>query len=234
MRTIPFLLVMSLLAGLHCSTHRLHEYRLNDTTVAARTFPPPRANVYTHFNVHFDLSNPVETALSLGSTIAKEGQAARARARLDSAMAMVDIPLLIEEEVLFSSSELLQFRPVNEVELADFVFNIDIKGYGIDAHGWDAGTYFVVDTHVELVDNENQRRVWRTHMEEKEPLAPRMFGLGHSAENILDAMALSKLTVEEIAAGLENLAGFTAQTIAKKLYRDYQKSREKASTNNGS
>ncbi len=69
-RMIAFVLV-SVLAGLNCSSHRLHEYKLEDTTVAARTFPPPRANVYTNFVVHFDLSNPVGTALSLGSTIAK-------------------------------------------------------------------------------------------------------------------------------------------------------------------
>ncbi len=63
-------------------------------------------------------------------------------------------------------------------------------------------------------------------MEAKEPLSPRIFGISRSVENVMDAMALSKLTVDEMATGMDYLAHFSAEVIAKKLYKDYVKSRD--------
>jgi hypothetical protein len=162
----------------------------------------------------------------VGTTIAKESQASEARARLDSAMMMVDVPAIIEEEMLFRSAELLNFRPVNEVKLADFVFNVRMEKYGIDAKSWDVGTFFVIESKIELVDNHTQERIWKRSVAAREPLSPRMFGVSSSIENVMDAVALSELTVEEMAAGMEYLADFTAELLAEKLYNDYVRSRD--------
>ena len=215
--SLPFLLA--------CSSNKLAQYELKDADIAAQTFMPPRANVFTDLGFNIDPKNIVSSAISVGTTIAREAQAVKARARLDSAMSLVDVPAIIEEEVLMQAAEMLNFRPVNEVDAADFVFNVDMKRYGIDASGWDVGTYFVVDSRVELIDNAEHRRIWRGHVQTREPLSSRIFGLAYPVENVLDAVALSQLSVEEMAAGLEYLANFTADRIAEKLYRDFIKSR---------
>jgi hypothetical protein len=223
---VVFLLFLVALFLGACSSNKLVEYDLREADIAARTFMPPRANVFTDANLNINPHDLVGTAISVGTTIARESEASKARARLDSAMTMVDVPAIIEEEVLFRAAELLNFRPVNEVKAADYVFNVRMERYGIDARSWDAGTFFVVKAKVELIDNKLQRRIWKRGMEAKEPLSPRIFGISTPIENVLDAVALSNLTVEEMSAGMEYLANFTADLIAEKLYNDYVKSRD--------
>lgn len=225
-RLMSVLLGVAMLLAAGCSSNKLVEYDLRDSNIAARTFMPPRANVFTNFDLSFDPHNIAGAAIKIGTTIARESQAAKARARLDSAMTMVNVPAIIEEEVLLQAAEMLNFRPVNEVEAADFVFNVDMQKYGIDAQSWDGGTFFVIDAKVELIDAKLQRRVWKGHVDAHEPLSPGIFGLGGSIGNVLDAMALSELSVEEMAIGMEHLANFSAGLVAEKLYRDYVKSRE--------
>ncbi len=208
-----------------CSSNKLREYDLRESDIAARTFTPPRAGISTGGEVYIDKKDPIGTILSVGGTIAKEIEAAKARARLDSAMTLVEIPAIIEEEVLFKAAELLNSRPINEVKAADFVLNFDFKEYGIDAESWVGGVRFVIDVKTELIDQKRGRRIWKKHINEREAVSPTLFGLG-SVNKVIDAVALSKLSVEEMAAGLENLAHYTADRIARQLYNDFVKSRK--------
>jgi hypothetical protein len=226
MKNLTLVIVLFLVLLLACSSNKLAQYELRDTDIAAQTFMPPRANVFTELDLHIDTNDLIRSAIRIGTSVAKEVEAAKARARLDSAMALVDVPAIIEEEVLLQAAEMLDFRPVNEVHAADFIFTIDMKRYGIDASGWDAGTYFVVDSRVELIDNVQHRRIWKGRVKAREPLSPAIFGLNSPIENILDAVALSELSVDEMASGLEYLANFSAEMISEKLYRDFIKSRK--------
>ncbi|RPH98507.1 MAG: hypothetical protein EHM72_12770 [Calditrichaeota bacterium] len=224
-RLMHFLVIVSALLSA-CSSNKLREYDLRESNLAARSFIPPRADVQTGADVYFNTKDPIGTILSVGSTVAREVEAMKARARLDSAMMLVDIPAIVEEDVLFKAAELLNSRPVNEIDAADFLLDIDFKKHGIDAQSWAGGVDFVIDAKVNLVDQKQGRRIWKRHIEEREPLSPALFGLGPSIGNVIDAVALSKLTVEEMATGLENLAHFTADRIAHKLYDDFIKSRD--------
>ena len=223
MRTLLSLTLILTLAA--CSTNRLAHYQLRETDIAAQTFMPPNADVFTDMDLFVDPDNLIRSIVRIGTSVVREVEAEKTRARLDSAMAMVDIPALIEERVLFQAAEMLRFRPVNEVDAADFVFIVDMKRYGIDARSWDAGTYFVITARIELIDNAVHRRVWRGRVDEREPLSPVVFGLEGSIENVLDALTLSGLSVGEIATGLQYLAEYSADLIAEKLYRDYVRSR---------
>lgn len=225
MKNLLLVFVLSPALFFSCSSNKLAQYELKDANIAAQTFMPPRANVFTDFSFNIDPKDLISSAIGVGTTIAREAQAVKARARLDSAMMRVDVPAIIEEEVLMQAADMLNFRPVNEVDAADFVFNVDMKRYGIDARGWDVGTYFVVDSRVELIDNETHRRIWKAHVQERQPLSSSIFGLAYPVENVLDAIALSQLSVEEMTIGLQYLAHFSADRIAEKLYRDFVKSR---------
>jgi len=136
MKMIRICFLLCLAVFVACSSNKLAQYELRDADIAARTYMPPRANVFTDVDVVINPNDIVRSVISVGTTVAREVQAARARARLDSAMAMVDVPAIIEEEVLFQAAEMLNFRPVNEVPAADFIFQIEMKRYGIDARGW--------------------------------------------------------------------------------------------------
>ena len=223
-RLLP-LLVTVILMFAACSSNKLREYDLRESDMAARTVTVPRPGVQSGGDIYINKQDPIGTILSVGSTVAKEIEAAKARARLDSAMAQVNIPAIVEEDVLFKAAELLNSRPINEVKAADFVLNLDFKEYGIDADSWVGGVRFVIDVKAELIDQQRGRRIWKRHIEERDAVSPSIFGLG-SVNKVIDAVALSELSVEEMAAGLENLAHYTADRIARRLYDDFIKSRK--------
>ncbi|MDZ7345454.1 MAG: hypothetical protein ONA69_01535 [candidate division KSB1 bacterium] len=220
---LVFFCAFFIVAG--CSSNKLRNYELRRTDIAARTFTPQRPQISTGGDIVIDKNNPLGTILSVGSTVVKEIEAMKARARLDSAMMKVDIPALMEEEILFKAAELLSSRPINEVEAADFVLNIDLKEYGIDAQSWWTGAHFIIDTKVELIDQKAAKRIWKKRVRSREPLTSYIFGLGE-VNKILDAAALANLTVDQMAVGLKNLAEVASDEIARKLYDDFIKSRK--------
>ena len=226
MHKVVLCLFLCLTLFIACSSNRLAQYEFREADIAAQTFMPPHANVFTNLDIFIDPDDLIRSAIRLGTSVVREVEAERARARLDSAMVLVDVPAIIEEEVLLQTAEMLDYRPVNEVHSADFVFTIDLKRYGIDASSWSAGTFFIITARIELIDNEEHRRIWKGRVEAREPLSPRFFGLTNSIENVLDAIALSELSVEEMATGFEYLANFSAGLIAEKLYRDFIRSRK--------
>jgi len=70
-----------------------------------------------------------------------------------------------------------------------------------------------------LIDNVQHRRIWKGRVKAREPLSPRFFGLNYPIENVLDAVALSELSVQEMAAGLEYLANFSGSGISGQFQR---------------
>ena len=53
-----------------------------------------------------------------------------------------------------------------------------------------------------------------------------MFGLPDAAGDLINAVSLSRLTAEQIAGGLENLAVHTSDRIIHKLQHDFSKKRQ--------
>ncbi|MFC1545734.1 hypothetical protein ACFL44_03520 [Gemmatimonadota bacterium] len=224
-KTFPTLGVCLLLL-VACSSNRLARYELTQTSVAAHTVMPVSANVFTNLDLNIDPDNVIRSVIRVGTSVAREVEAERARARLDSAMAMVDVSAIIEEGVLFQAAEMMNFRPVNEVQAADFIFHIVMKRYGIDARSWNGGMNFIIDARIELIDNVEHRRIWKGRVDASEPLTSGFFGHDSTISNVLDAMALSRLSVEEISTGLAYLASYSADLITEKLYRDFIRSRK--------
>jgi hypothetical protein len=100
-----------------------------------------------------------------------------------------------------------------------------VREYGIEAKSWDAHAVFRIKAHAQLADRRQGRLIWETKFEEREPISPAIFGPHPALRNILSANALSQLSVEELAAGLEQLADFAADRITRRLQRDLYKAR---------
>ena len=215
------------LALIECgSSNRLREYDFRDFTAAAVVSAPPGPEVFTNSFIFLDKDDPIGSALRLGTTIAKEVQAGKAQARLDSAMQQVDIPERIRGRVLQRSSTYLHYDPTDDYRDSDFLFDIYIREYGIDAKSWDSRVYFKIDVKVHLIDNGTGMEIWEAHVEERKPLSQSIFGWsGSPTDNIITAVALSSLSVKEMAIGFQNLADYTADRVAQKLQEDFEKSR---------
>lgn len=65
--------------------------------------------------------------------------------------------------------------PVDRVEDADFLLEVRIVSYGIDAGAWDANAYFKIEVEALLIDLRGGRLVWETEFDETEPISPAFF-----------------------------------------------------------
>ena len=109
-----------------CGSNRLHEYDFREFTAAAIVDAPTSAGVATAPDINIDEKNPLKTILKVGTTIAKEIEAERIRARLDSATVIVDVPGRIAKNTLQKCSRYLHFKAIDNIDDADYLFDIYI------------------------------------------------------------------------------------------------------------
>ena len=63
--------------------------------------------------------------------------------------------------------------------------------------------------------------MWRTRLEETEPVSDAFIGLGPSFGNVFTAAQLARLSVDEMVVALEHLADYTAARLTAALRHDY-------------
>ena len=206
-----------------CSMNRLQGVLFREQTVSAILAYPPPPEIFTDNWTDVDFSNPVTAIIGIGTGIAKEVQVSKTSAKMDSAMQMIDIPEIVRVETLKRGADYLHYRSTEDIEDSDYLFDIEIEHYGIDAKSWTASVHFKLDAKVTLLDNRKTREVWRSCFNEKIPVSGEIFGLPGAAGNIINAVSLSRLKADRIAAGLEDLAVQTADRIVHKLQKDFSK-----------
>jgi len=222
------LVIILLLTLTMCgSSNRLREYEFRGQTAAAMMAVPPLPEVFTDSFIGIDRGDPIGSVLRIGTTIAKSVEVHNTQARLDSAMEQVDVPDRITNRILRRCSRYLDYRPVLDTEDADFLFVIDIQKYGVDAKSWNASVYFRIDVKVQLIDNRRSVEVWKKRVKEKQPVSREMFGLGDATGDIITAVALSRLTVDDMVTGFEHLADYTADRVIERLHDDFVEARLK-------
>ena len=208
------------------SSNRLREYDFRDHTVAAQILTEPAAEISTDSFTWIDRHDPIGSILRVGTTIYKEVETARFASRLDSALQLVDVPEEIKLRTMDKTTRVMHYQPLDDTKNADYLWDIDLRHYGIDAESWNSAVLFKIDVKVTLIDNKNTIPIWKAHIKEKQPASSVFFGIGPVTDNIFTAVALAKLSTEEIAVGLESLADYAAGRIVKKLQKDLLKARE--------
>jgi hypothetical protein len=222
-----FMIIIALLLIQCGASNRLREYEFRNQTISATMASVHGPQVFTEEFIDVNHDNILESAIRLGTSIAKEVEAQKAQKRLNNAMQEVDIPEQIRIQTLNRCAEYLHFQSVDESRNADFMLMMTIQKYGIEAKSWNSSVYFKIDTKVKLIDNQKNILVWKKSINEREPISGEMFGLGGAAGNIITTVALSELSEEEMAAGFIHLADYIAERIAEKLHHDFIKARSK-------
>ena len=219
-------LTVLILAGCG-SSHRLHDYDFDDARVAVVANIPPRPVVFTDvlYEGRVDPDDPIGSIFRVGSAIIKQAEARKAQGRMDSALAHVDVADLVAREALRRSAPMLGYRPVASPARADFILDIRIDNYGLVADSWTATVHFEVDAEMLLVDRRTRQAIWKRHIREVEPVSQAGVPLGTTFGNTYTAVALSKLSVEEMIVALENLADFTAARLTAVLRHDFYATR---------
>jgi len=207
------------------SSNRLSEYDFRGLTLAVVPTFPPYAEILTgpYFPDH--PRDPVHQIIRAGTRLAKELEARRIRARLDSAAAEVDVPSLVSERVGERASRYLGARLIEDPDRADLLFEVEIRDYGIDAEDWDAAARFFVDAEVWLIDGVDRRLIWTTRVRARDPITPAIIGERGALRDVVTAAALANLSVEDIARALDQLAFYAADRVTDRLRSALDRSR---------
>jgi ABC-type uncharacterized transport system auxiliary subunit len=204
-----------------CATvNRLDWYDLRGSRLAAvmRTPPEPRLNV--DYDVLLDSRNPVYSALSVLTNLAKANQAHHAEAVMRRALDQADVPVLIRDRAFDSCADTLDARAVQSRADADYVLELDIHDWGIDARtAWDPVS-MRIRVSASLYRAFTDELVWRRDVTVSQAASPEMFGLGSIVGNMVTTQVLSELTEDELATGFRGLAVEAARKVARSLEKD--------------
>jgi hypothetical protein len=210
-----------------CASTELANYRFAGARMVVDARVSPDAEVYAFYSVTIDPDDPVRTAISIGSSLAKANQVRIAEEKLYGAMQETDIRMIVEDEVGDYVETSLGVEVIEDRRRADFQLLIEVEEYGIDAGGSSGGVEFELTAIATLFDLRDGGRIWRTRESVSREASPSMFGIPSAAGNVLSAVALAELSEEEIARGLDRLARDAAWEIGEELEKDIYRARRR-------
>lgn len=210
------------------SAGRLAEYDFAGSTLTTVYDLPPYPEVLTgpYFPGH--PRDPIHALMRVGTTVAKEVAASGLRERLDSASLNVDVAARLSERLGTRSARLLRAELVPDQTSADFILEVQVRDYGIDATDWQAATHLFVDAQVLLLDGTDGSEIWESHVRERDPVMPQIFGGGraHIARDIVTAAVLADMSEQEIGRALEAIADYAADRISERLRGSLEEARD--------
>ena len=221
---VTLLLVLSACA----SAGRLGDYDFRDRSLAVVMVAPPRPAIFTGSTPSImgdDATPSLEAIITAGSQILKGAEAAKLQERMDEAMADMDVASILADRTLERATGILRMRPVEDARDADFELEIRLQEYGIRADDFDAQAFFFVKAEVLLLDAADGSLIWKTKVEETEPVGQGIEGLNSAAVNVVTAATFATLPAEAIRRSLTGLAEFTADSATRKLQQSMDKVR---------
>src|SRR5438034_1382739 len=138
--------------------HHLAEYPFSSRTLAVVYLAPPSPELLTSYYDLRNSQNPIEAVVRAGADVAREREGRRAKARLDSAAARIDIPTVLAQRTLQRASRYLGTRPTTDENQADYLMEVRMERFGINAKA-DEATYLFTFAEAVLID----RRTGRVH-----------------------------------------------------------------------
>lgn len=216
--------VLALAATFACGGgHRLAEYDFAGGSLAMVELGMPAPRLITgDYDVDTD-EGALGAVLDAGSRAAKEAAAREARARLDSAARAVDMGELMADRILSRSSRYLGVQSVGSEADADFVLELDVRSYGLDARsGRDARLFVVADAI--LLDRRTGSEIWSTEVRGRDPLTRSVDGLDLPTD-IFTAGGLTQISVSDFERILRGLSDVSADAVADQLREDLREAR---------
>jgi hypothetical protein len=209
--------VVGLLASAACggTRHHLNEYTFADRTLALVVLGTPAPGLLTG---GYDLraEDVVELAAKAGSKAVKDVEARRARARMDSATAHMRLTDSLARRALERSSRYLGVRPVTSTADADYLLEIHMRNYGLDASGSSSASLYT-NAEVVLLDRRSGREIWNVKVHGTDRLTPRVRGAGGVGGSIIAAGTLHTMTVADFEQALDQLMSLSANVVADEL-----------------
>ena len=223
--------VLGLLASVVAAcgaNHHLNEYRFTQRTLAVVFLDPPSPSLrHGWFGSSVDSgSNPIQTVIQAGSKVAKELEARKAQRRLDSASQQVNLPVLLAARTGERANRYLGTTSAMSSEAADYVLEMNMISFGIDARSEEQTRLFVKAEAI-LMDRRTGREIWSEEVTGTDRLTPFWIGTATVPGAMVNAIALNQITVAQFQQALEQLVVLTATRISDELREDLRDVRDK-------
>jgi hypothetical protein len=196
--------------------HYLAEYQFTDKALALSFVDPPSPELLTGFYDLRPSTNPITTVMRAGGGIAKELEARKASARLDSAARHVDIPARLAQRTLERTALYLGARPVQSPSEADYVLEINMRRFGIDARSSHAA-YLYTRAEAVLLDRRTGREIWSVDIHGNDRLTAWVVGTRSIPSSIFTAATIHNVTVAEFQEALDQLVMSSSNAITGQL-----------------
>lgn len=212
------------LAG--CGKHYLEQYQFADKTLGLAYIEAPEPELL-HGWMDLDLDRTaVQQVLAAGAGVAKEVEARRASRRLDSAATLVDARALLAQRTLERASRYLGTRAAATPDNADFVLEIHMRRFGIDARSNNA-TYLFTKAEAVLLDRKTGREIWSEEVDGHDRLTAWIIGTDNAPSAIFTAATLHTVSVEDFRRALDQLVTYTSNLITNELREDLRDVRDR-------
>lgn len=198
--------------------HELERHNFAGSTLAVADFAPPSPALLTGaYGVDGD--DVLTAVLDAGSQAAREVEARRARTRLDSAAHLVDVRQRMSNWTLERTARYLGVSAVDNPTAADYLLEIYVRQYGIDARGSSSARLFM-NVEAVLLDRRSGHEIWSVEVNSHDRLTPPVRMASAIPVDIVTAGTLHALTVEQLRDELAGLTDFTADYLTNQLRGD--------------
>lgn len=220
MTASPAIRFATILLGLtplaSCSRHHLDDYNFSNRTLALVYIEPPTPELkHGWFDLDRD-DNAIRAVVRAGAAVAKEVEARRAIARLDSAVQRVNVEARLAQRTLERASRYFGTRAVSGADSADFVLEVTVESFGIDARS-NHSTSLFTEAEAVLIDRRTGREIWHADVHGRDRLTPWVHGTDHVPSAVLSAVTLHTVSVNDFQEALEQLVAYTSRLITDEL-----------------
>ena len=196
--------------------HHLEQYNFSGRTLALAYIDPPSPELrHGWYNVR-PSDNTMQAIVRAGASVAKEVEARRASARLDSAALRVSVRSLLSRRTLERANRYLGTRSVASADSADFVLEVQMRSFGIDARSNNA-TYLFTRAEAVLIDRRTGREIWNRDVHGTDRLTPWVLGTDNIPSAVFTAATLHTVSVADFEQALEQLVTYTSTLITNEL-----------------
>ena len=196
--------------------HHLSEYPFSTRTLAVVYIAPPSPVLLTSYYDLRSSQNAVEAVVRAGADAVKEREGRRASARLDSATARVDIPAVLAQRTLARASRYLGTRPITDEQTADYLMEVRMDRFGINAKG-DEAAYLFTYSEAVLIDRRTGREIWNVRVHGRDRLTPYVASSNGIPGSVITASTLGSVSVADFQGALNQLMDLSSNVITNEL-----------------
>jgi hypothetical protein len=196
--------------------HHLAEYPFASRTLAVVYIAPPSPELLTSYYDLGNSHNPIEAVVRAGADVAREREGRRAYARLDSATARIDIPAVLAQRTLERASRYLGTRPVTDESQADYLMEVRMERFGINAKA-DEAAYLFTYAEAVLLDRRTGREIWNVNIHGRDRLTPYVQSSSPIPGSVITAGTLGSVSVADFQGALNQLMDYSSNLITNEL-----------------